>query len=515
MTLKYTVNLEGDVYMRENWQSRKGFIFAAAGAAIGLGNLWRFPFQAYKNGGGAFLLPYLVALITCAIPLMIMEYAYGRKIRGGSVKAFSKLKKKFEVVGWVQVMVPIIVMTYYSAIISVSLIFMVYSLGHALGIINWLSNPGPVMGMVVGSAENAMDLGAGISIYILVAVIFVWVCNWLIVRKGISGGIEKMSTIFTPMLMILMVIFMINAIRLQGAAIGLEALFRPDFTKILDPSIWVSAYAQVFFSTTLAVGVMIAYGSYLHEKADVVNSAFITVFANASFDLIAGILVFSTLGYLVNDMGVEFTSFGTGAGVAFIAFPIAISTMSSNVVIQGLLGFIFFFCLFIAGISSSISMLESFTTAALDKFNISRKKLVSIISIVGLCGSVCFASYAGFNFILDIVDAYVGNIVIAGLGLVEVILISYIYGTKELRQEANAFSDFKVGKWWEYLLRYFTPVLLGVVVITNLFNLVTGLFNQDMAGIISNIVFGWGTVVIMIGASVIFYKRKWTTNAHQ
>lgn len=498
--------------MRENWQSRKGFIFAAAGAAIGLGNLWRFPFQAYKNGGGAFLLPYFVALITCAIPLMIMEYAFGRKIRGGSVKAFTSLKKKLEVIGWVQVMVPVVVMTYYSAIISISLIFMVYSLGHAFGVINWLSDPGPIMGMVTGSAESAMDLGAGISIYIVIAVIFVWIANWLIVRKGISGGIEKMSNIFTPMLMVLMLIFMVNAVRLNGATVGLEALFKPDFTKILDPGIWVSAYAQVFFSTTLAVGVMIAYGSYLHEKADVVNSAFITVLANSSFDLIAGVLVFSTLGYLVNNMGIEFTSFGTGAGVAFIAFPIAISTMSSNVVIQGLLGFLFFFCLFIAGISSSISMLESFATAALDKFNIPRKRLITIISIIGFIGSACFASYAGFNFILDIVDAYVGNIVIAGLGLVEVVAISYIYGTNELREEANKYSDFKVGKWWDYLLRYFTPLLLGAVVVTNIVNLITGLGKMESVELISNIIFGWGTVVIMIGASVVFCKRKWSVN---
>jgi len=409
-------------------------------------------------------------------------------------------------------MVPIVVMTYYSAIIAVSLVFMILSLGHAFGIINWLSNPGPIMGMVTGSAKSALDLGTGISIYILVAVIFVWFINWLIVKKGISNGIEKISLIFTPMLLILMIVFMINAVCLNGAAIGLEALFKPNFSKILNPSIWVSAYAQVFFSTTLAVGVMIAYGSYLDDKTDVVNSAFITVLTNASFDLIAGVLVFSTLGYLVTSAGVKFTSFGTGAGVAFIAFPIDISTMSTNIVIQGLLGFLFFFCLFIAGISSSISMLESFTTAALDKFDIPRAKLVSIISIVGFIGSAYFASYAGFNYILDIVDAYVGNIVIAGLGLIEVILISYIYGTDKLREEANAFSDFKIRKWWDYILKYFTPILLGAVVVTNIFNLITELFNQDTIGIVSNIIFGWGIVVIMLGAAFIFYKKKWTAN---
>lgn len=499
--------------MRENWKSRKGFIFAAAGAAIGLGNLWRFPFQAYRNGGGAFLLPYFIALITCAIPLMIMEYAFGRKIRGGSVQAFATLKKKLEVIGWVQVMVPIIVMTYYSAIISISLVFMVFCLGHAFGMINWLSDPGPIMGMIVGGADNALDFSAGISVYILISVIVVWLCNWLIVKKGISGGIEKMSSIFTPLLMVLMIVFMINALRLSGSSIGLEALFKPDFSTILNPSIWVSAYAQVFFSTTLAVGVMIAYGSYLDDKSDVVNSAIITVFANSSFDLIAGILVFSTLGHLVSSMGVDFTSFGTGAGVAFIAFPIAISTLSSNIFVQGILGFVFFFCLFIAGVSSSISMLESFTTAALDKFDIPREKLVFIISVVGFCGSACFASYAGFNYILDIVDAYVGNIVIAGLGFIEVVLISYIYGTEKLRQEANEFSDFKVGIWWDYLLKYFTPLLLGIVVVTNSFNLVTGLFNGDKLNMISNIVFGWGIVAIMIGSAFVFYNKKWTANS--
>jgi NSS family neurotransmitter:Na+ symporter len=403
---------------------------------------------------------------------------------------------------------------YYCAIIAVSGIFMVYSLGHAFGMVNWLSDPGPIMGMVTGSAKNALDLGSGISLYIVAAVVFVWLANWLIVKKGISGGIEKMSNIATPMLMILMIIFMINAVRLNGASIGLEALFKPDFSKIMDPGIWVSAYAQVFFSTTLAVGVMIAYGSYLHDKADVNNSALITVLGNSSFDLIAGVLVFSTLGYLVNNMGVEFTSFGTGAGVAFIAFPIAISTMSSSVLIQGLLGFLFFFCLFIAGLTSSVSMLESFATAALDKFKMTREKLISIISIVGFVGSAAFASYAGFNYILDIVDAYVGNIVIAGSGLIQVILICYLYGTKELRREANEYSDFKVGVWWDILLKYFTPLLLGAVVVTNIINLFTGLAGLDTAGVVANIIFGWGTVVLMIGCAVFFYKKKWATKSN-
>lgn len=495
--------------MRDVWKSRRGFIFAAAGAAIGLGNLWRFPFQAYKNGGGAFLLPYVVALLTGAIPLMIMELTYGREIRGGSVKAFANLRNRYEIFGWMQVMIPIVVMTFYSAIISVTLVFMVYSLGHAFGMIDWLGDPGPIMGMVVGDAANALDFGAGMSLYILGAVIFVWLANWLVVRRGISAGIEKLSNIFTPLLMVLMVAFMVNAVRLEGASIGLEALFRPDFSKIWDATVWVSAYAQVFFSTTLAVGVMIAYGSYLHKKADVVGSSLITVFMNSAFDIVAGVLVFSTLGYLVANMGVDFESFGTGAGIAFIAFPIAIANMTDNALVQGLLGFVFFFSLFIAGLTSSISMLEAFTAAALDKFNMTRDRLVSLLSVVGFAGSALFATYAGFNYILDIVDAYVGNVVIAGIGLIQVVLISYIFGTAELRRAANAHSDVKIGVWWDVLLKYVTPILLGAVVVTHVIGLFTGLADMEAVDVASNVIFGWGTVVVMMGGATLLYRRRW------
>ena len=362
---------------RELWNSRKGFIYAAIGAAIGLGNLWRFPFQAYKNGGGAFFLPYIVALFTCGIPLMILEYQLGRKVRGGSTKAFRMLGTKYEWLGWLQVMIPIIVMMFYCTIISIAVVFMVWSLGHAFGLVNWMSDPGKLMGVIVGSAKGPFDFSAGISKYMLTFILVVWFGNWIIVKKGIAGGIEKCSKVITPLLIILMIVFMVNSLRLKGAVIGLNALFTPDFDKILNPSIWVAAYAQVFFSTTLAVGVMIAYGSYIPEKWDIVNSSFITVLANASFDIISGITVFSTLGYLVNSIGSDFNSFGNGAGIAFIAFPIAISAITTNQFLQGMIGFVFFFCLFIAGLSSSISMLEAFTTGALDKFKIKREKITT------------------------------------------------------------------------------------------------------------------------------------------
>jgi len=501
--------------MRDQWSTRLGFLFAAIGAAVGLGNLWRFPFQAYKNGGGAFFLPYFVAILTCAVPLMIMEYAFGRRMRGGCTKAFKELGKKYEIIGWIQVMIPVIVMMFYCTIISISVVFMGLSIGHALGLVDFLGNPGPFMGMVVGNAESALDLGAGYSFFLFFSVIFVWAFNYFFVRKGISGGIEKICLVTTPLLLILMVIFMINALRLEGSVIGLNALFNPDFGKIMDPRIWVAAYGQVFFSTTLAVGVMIAYGSYLGEKQDIVNNSFITVFSNTSFDIIAGMTVFATLGYLVATAGVDFDSFGSGAGVAFIAFPIAISTMTESVVAQGLVGFTFFFCLFIAGITSSMSMIEAFNTAALDKFNVTREKLTRIVTIIGLGGSALFASYAGFNHILDIVDQYVANYVIVTIGLLEVIVISYVYGAEKLRVYANEHSDFKVGRWWNFLLKYFTPALLGITVVSNLVRGFMDYAGMSGVKVASHVIFGWGTVAAMLVAAFLFNRKEWTAESKE
>ncbi|MGB0405270.1 MAG: sodium-dependent transporter, partial [Fusobacterium sp.] len=253
------------------------------------------------------------------------------------------------------------------------------------------------------------------------------------------------------------------------------------------------------------------YGSYLKEDSDIVGSSLMTVMANASFDIIAGVTVFSTLGYLVTNMGVEFDSFGSGAGIAFIAFPIAISTITSNIFLQGMLGFLFFFCLFIAGLSSSISMLEAFTTASLDKFKIPRERIVTIISIIGFLGSVCFATFAGFNYILDIVDSHVGNYVIATLGLVETILVCYVYGVEKIRVDANEYSNIKVGKYFNFLLKYVTPIILGITVVSNLvkeFKKLAGLLVENKEAFMGEMVFGWGVILLMLLASIFLYLKK-------
>ncbi len=448
---------------RDQWNSRMGFLMGAVGAAIGLGNLWRFPFQAYSNGGGAFLIPYFFALLTAGIPLMIMELGFGNKMRGAAPLAFRKLGKKWEFLGWWQVMIPLIVMTFYSCIIAWSLnyLFMSFSLG-------WTENPGKFF------IEDFLKLSAspwafgGLRMNILMGVAIIWFMNYTIVKKGIAKGIEKACKFIMPLLALLMIIMTIRGMTLPGAKYGLNFLLEPNFQKILDPRVWISAYSQVFFSTTLAVGVMIAYSSYLPEKSDIVNNAHITVFSNASFDFLAGLCVFSLLGYYAVSSNIPFEKvIQNGAGLAFVAFPTAINSLPMNGVLKGIFGFIFFFALIIAGISSSVSMVEAFASAVLDKYDIKREKLIKIISIFGFFGSALFATGSGV-FLLDIVDHFVGNYGIALIGLVETLVIGYVYNAEKMKEEVNEFSDVKAGGWWIFCIKYLTPIALTYLFIQNI-----------------------------------------------
>jgi len=486
---------------RDQWTSRSGFIFATIGAAVGLGNFWRFPFMAYQNGGGAFLLPYFVALLTAGVPLMILEFGFGHKMRTATITAFKNLNRRFEWVGWWQITVPVVVVTYYSVIISWALRYLIFSFTQA-----WGDDPGTFFNVdVLGVTSGPLEFG-GIRWGILAAVALVWFANYYISARGISGGIEWACKFMTPFLVVAMIIFVIRGVTLPGASYGLNYFLNPDFSKIADPGVWVAAYSQVFFSTTLAVGVMIAYASYLPKGSDLSNNAFITVFANSSFDFMAGLAVFSTLGYAAIKAGVPFEEMAVaGAGVAFVAFPKAISMLPGPVWLQSLFGILFFAALLLAGISSSISQMESFASAVIDRFGVDRKKLLAWFSIIGFAFSALFATGAGVH-ILDIVDHFVGSYAIAVLGLVEAIVLGYFMGTAKIREHVNLTSDIRVGMWWDVLVKYVTPVLLGYNVISSFINE----FREPYAGYPTNalVLFGWTVAIAMFGFSMIMQMRS-------
>lgn len=473
--------------MRDQWNSKLGFLLAAIGSAVGLGNLWRFPYVAATNGGGAFLLPYFFAIITAGIPILILEYTMGKTYRGGAPVTWARINRKFEWIGWFQVMVAFVIGVYYFAIIVWVLSYVGFSFTEA-----WGADPSGFFVEYLGLTDSALNFG-GIRTNLILPFIVIWAVVAFIMYKGISRGIEIVCKICLPVLMLLTLILVIRGITLPGAVDGLEYMFKPNWAALSDPSVWVAAYGQIFYSLSIGFAIMLAYSSYLPKETDVVNSAFITATANHGFEVFAGIGVFSIMGFMALQQGVAVEDVAaSGIGLAFMTFPTAISTLPA---LNSLFGICFFGALLTAGVTSMVSILQAVVSGFHDKFDIEHRKAVTIVLVPTFVLSIMFITGAGLN-ILDIVDAFINNIGVATGGLIEVILITRFFNPEKLRREANEFSNFSIGKWWIYSLRIVTTIVLGVMLFLNTKDFVLNGYGSYATADVN--VFGWGCILLVV-----------------
>lgn len=495
---------------RSQWGTRAGFILAAIGSAVGLGNIWRFPAVAYENGGGAFFIPYLFALLTAGIPILIMEFTMGHKYRGSAPLTFRRMNKKTEGIGWWAVLVAFVISTYYSVIIAWAISYSYFSFNLAWG--------EDTEGFLFGDYLNlTVDPGQFGSLVpgVFIPLIIVWVIVLSLLIRGVKRGIEIASRIMIPTLVIVFLIIVIRAVTLPGALTGLDAFFKPDFSEILNPSVWVAAYGQIFFSLSIAFAIMITYSSYLPKKSDVTNNAFITGFSNSSFELLAGIGVFAILGFMATAQGVGIDDVvAGGVGLAFVVFPAIINEFPA---FNEFFGLLFFLSLVLAGLTSLISIIETYVAGISEKFNISRTKSVLYGGGLAALLSIIFATQGGL-FFLDAADYFINQFGVAALGLVEVILIAWILrklGT--FKSHANEISDIKLGSWWTISLGVITPIVLGYMMFELLrLNIMKG-FDNDTGNYegYSDAFIMWGGWAVAIGAiviGIIFSIVKWKSN---
>lgn len=493
--------------VRSQWGTRAGFILAAVGSAVGLGNIWRFPAVAYENGGGAFLIPYFFALLTAGIPILIMEFTMGHKYRGSAPLTYKRMSNGTEWIGWWAVLVSFVISTYYSAIVAWAISYSIFSLNLSWGsdtesflFNNYLQtvDPGQVGSLVPG---------------VLIPLLIVWLVVLGILFKGVKKGIEIANRIMIPTLLIIFIIIVIRAVTLPGALDGLDAFFKPNFSEILSPKVWVAAYGQIFFSLSIAFAIMITYSSYLPKKSDITNNAFITGFANSGFELLAGIGVFSVLGFMALQQGVGIDEVvAGGVGLAFVVFPAIINEFPA---FNELFGFLFFASLVLAGITSLMSIIETYVAGLSDKFGISRKKAVIFGGGFAALVSLIFATQGGM-FFLDNADYFINQFGVAALGLVEVVLIAWVLRKlTELRTHADEISDIKLGAWWNLSLLVITPVVLGYMMLSLLkenllreFATETGNYEGYSDAFI--LYGGWGVAVgaLVIGIIISFMKWK-------
>ncbi|WP_026569570.1 MULTISPECIES: sodium-dependent transporter [Sediminibacillus] len=487
---------------RSQWGTRLGFLLAAMGSAIGLGNIWRFPATAYENGGGAFFLPYLFALLTAGIPLLILEYTIGHKFRGSAPRSYGKISKGMEWIGWWQVAVSFVISTYYPVIIAWAIMYAYFSFGQQWG--------GDATAFFVGDYLQLGDPGSFGAMVpsVLLPLIAVWAVALFFLGRGVKKGIEVANKIFIPTLAVIFVIIVIRAVTLDGAMEGLDAFFKPNWSAIADGQVWVAAYGQIFFSLSIAFAIMITYASYLPKKSDITNNAFITGFANSSFELLAGIGVFAALGFMAVQSGQEVSEVVTGGvGLAFMVFPEIISQMPG----AGFFGFLFFASLVLAGLSSLISISETYIAGIQEKFNVSRGKAVLFGGGLAAILSLAFATKDGLN-LLDTVDHFINNYGVALAGLFEVVAIAWFAKSlKDFQSHANSVSDIPLGAWWRVCLGVITPIVLGYMMLQNLRGEVSEAYGGYPIDFLFN--YGWIVAIGAMFAGALLTLKKWPDRA--
>ncbi len=464
---------------RESWGTRGGFILAAVGSAVGLGNLWGFPYKLYSYGGGAFLIPYIIALIVIGIPLLILEFSLGHYTQRAAPDAFKRGHKRFEIVGWWGIILAFVIVTYYPVILAYCFSFLWYSIE---GIFN--GGKLPWAGEGIEGVENAkafffdkyldyhesLTLG-GIRWKIVTPLIITWMAMYLCIFKGVKL-VGRIVWLTVPLPWLMLLILAVRGLTLPGSMQGLAYYLDPVWSELAKPVTWRYAFGQVFFSLSLAFGVMITYASFLHKKSDINNNAAIISLADFATSFVAGLAVFATLGGMAfatqqagNPVAVENVA-ESGPSLAFVAFPYALAQLPYSAYFS----FIFFFALVTLGIDSAFSITESVLASIVDKTGWRRSVVLPLMSLVGLLLGLVYITRGGLNW-LGTIDGFVnGTWGIAFLGLLECVVLGWLWRIETLRSHANSRSDWKLGRWWNYLIRIVVPLVLGTLFFWQLFD---------------------------------------------
>lgn len=446
------------------WGSSFGFLMAAVGSAVGLGNLWGFPYKMGANGGFAFLLLYLVLVVFVGYVILVTELALGRKTGKGVVGAYTELSKKYTFIGWMSTIAPWLILSFYSMLGGYCIKYAVANLGDLFG-----------AGWGVGDTDSATFFGAFTSDMLATSIfslIFV-VLTVVIVLGGVSGGIEKFTSVAMPALFIMLVIVIARSVTLPGASEGLAFMFKPDWSAFQGTG-WIKvlsvAGGQMFFSLSLGMSIMVAYGSYLPKTENLERNALIIPFADTTVAIMAGLATMPA----VFAMGLEP---GAGPGLLFITLQTVFKSMGF---VGPIFGFLFYGLVFIAAITSSISLLEGITAVAVDKMeekgkNVKRNTLVLalgisiaitsvLVSLDGL-GANGFPQFFGQGCWLDAIDLISEGILMPLAACYCAIVIPTSLVEEEITLNGE---KFKTKVFYEFCIKFVAPIMMVIVLLGQL-----------------------------------------------
>jgi len=433
----------------EFFSSRWALIIATLGIAVGTGNIWRFSRIVAQNGGGSFLIPWVIFLLIWSVPLIIAEFAIGKSARLGPIGAISKTAgRQFGWMGAFVVVVSTAIMFYYSVVAGWCLRYFFSALS----------------GDLFNTADHLTywnDFSSGIQplIFHLVSMILVA----LVIYRGITKGIEKVTKFLVPSLLIILLILFVRAVTFPNSFEGIKYFFTPDLNIMLDYKVWLQALTQNAWDTGAGWGLILTYAVYMRKREDISLNAALIGFGNNSVSLIAGITIFSTVFALssVDAMNQVTQSGPANTGLTFIYLPLLFSKISSSEIINIFFASIFFLALFFAAVTSLISMVEMATRTLID-FGVVRRRAIIIVALFGFI--------LGIPSALDL-DFLINQDWVWGVGLIlsgAFISFSIIkYGTDKFRNEIiNGYgSDVKIGKWYNFVISILVPVQVVVLIL--------------------------------------------------
>lgn len=437
---------------RSSFTGKIGFVLAAAGSAVGLGNIWRFPYLAAKYGGGIFLLVYLILAVTFGFALMCAEIALGRKTGKSAIEAFGSLSKKYSFVGVLSSVIPAMILPYYSVIGGwVTKYLAVFSTGG----IHEAAADGYFEGFISKPIE---PIGWFLLFIGLTA---------LVVLLGVEKGVEKVSKIMMPVLVVLTLIIAIYTMFIPGAMDGVKYYLMPDFSKFSATTV-LSAMGQLFYSMSLAMGIMITYGSYMKKDVNLEKSVRQIEIFDTGIAFFAGLMIIPAVFAF---SGGDESALGKGPGLMFITLPKVFESMKGGTFI----GALFFLLVLFAALTSSISLMETVVSIVRDKFGWKRKSTciaVLVFSVVlGLPSSLGFGLWSDISLggmsILDMFDFVSNSILMPIVALFTCIFVGYVIKPKCLIEEIELTGEFKSKTLFTIVIKYVAPVCIVLILLSS------------------------------------------------
>lgn len=476
--------------------SQLGYFWSLLGSAVGFGTILGFSAQSYRQGGGAFVIPYVIALLVVGFPMLMLEGVIGQSLQLPLVSAYGRFSRTLgKTMGWLAVLACLTIGGFYTVLTAFSVAYIYFSMSNSIPV----DTEYFFKHTFLHDSGSLLQIGSFASIA-FICTIGVAVFCWYVLVKGIRGGIERICSFFMPLLLILIVLFTLVVCFLPGATTGFYYYLCPDFSKLLHVDLWIRTFGHVFFSLSLGLGIVTAYSRYTDTTVNIRKTMFWLAIADLLVSLIAGFIVFGCIGYLSTITNIPFCQIVQSDSIfaiGYIIFPIILKTLGST--LYPVVSAIFFFCLFIAGVTGIFSIAESIIGNIEAEFNAKRSTTVTLVMGVIVLLGIVFCLGNGQYILAALEPMVLGYNMLVG-GLAQIII--FLYGNTSIAHNPIWFSGNKRIIEY-YLLKYAIPIMLSIIMVWQLYSLVGQGFTYS-----DSIMWGWLLGALSIALIVNYYQAR-------